>query len=218
LRLAAFGTLSALVACAPAAPEPGVAAPPSSATTGSAPTPTPTPMPRVKKQPAPNSTISVPITDAEPSPAGTEGKTRPERFALDDIDLPVTPVGVADDGMMELPTTAFAVGWYEFGARPADRAGTTVLAGHVDTKAEGLGPLAALRRVDEGTEITVTAVDGTSRRYSVSDVQTIRKARVPLDQIFARDGDETLVVITCGGPYSRSTGYRDNVIVTADPV
>ena len=90
--------------------------------------------------------------------------------------------------MMELPTTAYAVGWYEFGARPADRAGTTVLAGHVDTKAEGLGPLAALRGVDEGSEIAMTAVDGKIRRYRVTDVKVIRKARVPLDQIFARDG------------------------------
>ena len=59
---------------------------------------------------------------------------------------------------------------------------------------------------------------GTSRRYSVTDVEVIRKARVPLDQIFAREGPETLVVITCGNPYSRSTGYRDNVIVTATPL
>ena len=216
MRLAALGALAALAACAPpATPEPGVAAPPSSATPSAARTPTPTP--RAKK-PAPTSTVSVPISDAEPSPAGSERKTRPGRFALGAIDLPVQPVGVADDGMMELPTTAFAVGWYEFGARPADRAGTTVLAGHVDTKAEGLGPLAALRRVDEGTEIAVTAVDGRSRRYAVTDVEVIRKARVPLEQIFAREGDETLVVITCGGPYSRATGYRDNVIVTAVPV
>ncbi len=162
--------------------------------------------------------MSVPISDTEPSPAGAERKTRPDRFALGDIDLPVQPVGVAEDGMMALPTTAFAVGWYEFGARPADRAGTTVLAGHVDTKAEGLGPLAALRRVDEGTQITLTTVAGTSRRYSVTQVKVIRKARVPLEQIFAREGPETLVVITCGGPYSRATGYRDNVIVTAVPV
>jgi LPXTG-site transpeptidase (sortase) family protein len=160
----------------------------------------------------------VPISDTEPSPAGTERQTRPERFALRDIDLPVLPVGVAEDGMMELPTTAYAIGWYEFGARPADRTGTTVLAGHVDTRAEGLGPLSALRRVDKGTEITLTAVGGTSRRYSVTDVELIRKARVPLDQIFAREGPEKLVVITCGGPYSRSTGYRDNVIVTATPL
>ena len=64
----------------------------------------------------------------------------------------------------------------------------------------------------------MTAIDGKTRRYRITDVQVIRKARVPLDQIFARDGDETLVVITCGGPYSRSAGYRDNVIATAKPI
>ena len=158
------------------------------------------------------------MSDTEPSAAGSDRKTRPERFVLGEIDLPVLPVGVADDGMMGLPTTAYAVGWYEFGARPADRAGTTVLAGHVDTRAEGLGPLAALRAVDEGAQIVLTAVDGTSRRYRVTEVEVIRKARVPLEQIFARDGAERLVVITCGGPYYRRTGYRDNVIVTARPV
>ena len=157
------------------------------------------------------------MSDTEPSAAGSDRKTRPERFVLGEIDLPVLPVGVADDGMMGLPTTAYAVGWYEFGARPADRAGITVLAGHVDTKAEGLGPLAALRGVDEGTQIVVTAIDGTSRRYRVTEVTEIRKARVPLEQIFAREGPERLVVITCGGPYSRDTGYRDNIIVKARP-
>jgi sortase (surface protein transpeptidase) len=130
----------------------------------------------------------------------------------------VQPVGVADDGWMELPKTAYAVGWYRFGARPADRTGTTVLAGHVDTKAEGLGPLAALRDIDEGTEIELRSADGKTRRYAVTEVQVLRKTRVPLDRIFAREGDETLVVFTCGGPFSPSTGYRDNVIVTASPV
>ena len=41
---------------------------------------------------------------------------------------------------MELPGTAYAIGWYSFGARPADRSGTTVLAGHVDTRRRGPGP------------------------------------------------------------------------------
>ena len=160
----------------------------------------------------------MPISNTQPSPAGTDRKTRPDRFVLGDVDLPVQPVGVADDGWMELPTTAYAMGWYRFGARPADRAGTTVLAGHVDTKAEGLGPLAALRGVDEGAEIELSTADGTTRRYEVTDVAVIRKARVPLERIFAREGPETLVVITCGGPYRRATGYRDNVVLTAAPV
>jgi sortase (surface protein transpeptidase) len=130
----------------------------------------------------------------------------------------VVPVGVADDGGMELPATVNAIGWYQFGARPADRSGTTVLAGHVDTRKEGLGPLAGLRSVEPGAKIELIAADGTSRRYRVEEVDVIRKARVPLDQIFAREGAETLVVITCGGPYSPRTGYRDNVVVTAWPV
>lgn len=169
------------------------------------------------RTPAPTSTLEVPLSDTDPSVAGSEGGTRPVRFVVGEIDLPVLPVGVADDGMMELPTTAYAVGWYSHGARPADRAGATVLAGHVDTRKEGLGPLAGLRSVNRGAEIELTAADGMSRRYRVSDVQGIRKARVPLEQIFARDGAETLVVITCGGPYDRRTGYRDNVILTARP-
>ena len=178
LRLAALALFPALAACTPL-PEP----PPSVATPLSPPAATPTP---TKRKSA--STIDVPMSDTEPSVAGSDRKTRPERFVLGDIDLPVLPVGVADGGMMGLPTTAYAVGWYEFGARPADRAGTTVLAGHVDTKAEGLGPLAALRGVDQGSQIVVTAIDGTSRRYRVTEVREIRKARVPLEQIFTRDG------------------------------
>ena len=169
------------------------------------------------RTPAPTSTLEVPLSDTEPSVAGSERGTRPERVVVGRIELPVVPVGVADDGMMELPTTAYAIGWYQFGARPADRSGTTVLAGHVDTRAEGLGPLAGLRAVDRGAEIVLTAADGTSRRYHVAEVEVIRKARVPLEQIFAREGVETLVVITCGGPYDRRTGYRDNVILTARP-
>lgn len=213
MRLAALTMLPVLAACAPAEPEPSTARPVTTPAMTSTPTPTAS-----EGKSAPTSTVSVSMSDTEPSAPGADRATRPERFALGDIDLPVQPVGVADDGMMELPTTAYAVGWYSYGARPADQAGTTVLAGHVDTKAEGLGPLAALRGIDEGAEISVTATDGRSRRYAVTGVEIIRKARVPLDQIFARDGDETLVVITCGGPYSRSTGYRDNVIVTATPL
>lgn len=206
-----------LSACAPVETAPQAAAP-ETRPTSAVPTPSPTPTPTKKRRPAPTSTISVPTSDTDPGSVGSDREAEPERFVIGDIDLPVQPMGVGDDGWMALPTTAYAVGWYEYGARPADQAGTTVLAGHVDTKAEGLGPLAALRDVDEGTEIKVTSTDGKPRRYAVTDVETIRKARVQLDQIFARDGEETLVVITCGGPYSRSTGYRDNVIVTAEPL
>jgi LPXTG-site transpeptidase (sortase) family protein len=203
--------LLALTGCAAGASQPAapsLEAVPTSAPSSAAPSPSRSPRP-VK---------TVPITNTQPSAVGSDRASRPGRFVLGSIDLPVVPVGVADDGGMKLPSTAYAIGWYSFGARPADRSGTTVLAGHVDTRKEGLGPLAALRAVDRGAKITLTAADGTARRYRVDEVRAIRKARVPLESIFSREGEERLVVITCGGPYDRSTGYRDNVIVTARPM
>ena len=40
-----------------------------------------------------------------------------------------------------------------------------------------------------------------------------------MDRCFARDGAARLTLITCGGPAGPETGhYRDNVVVTAQPV
>ena len=90
------------------------------------------------------------MVKAKLTAASSERRTRPVRVMVNgvDIDLPVVPVGVNPDDSMEMATSVREVGWYRFGARPADRTGTTVLAGHVDTKREGLGPLVRLRSVD----------------------------------------------------------------------
>ena len=161
----------------------------------------------------------VPVVGTDPSAQAPDRRAGPNRLRVPDagIDLPVVPVGVDGNGLMALSETVNQVGWYEFGARPADRAGSTVLAGHVDTTREGLGPLARLRSVESGSEITVTTARGESRRYRVGSVRKISKARIRLPEVFARDGAERLVVITCGGPFDRRTGYRDNIVVIAEP-
>ncbi|HSU34713.1 MAG TPA: class F sortase [Propionibacteriaceae bacterium] len=178
--------------------------------------PSPTRTPPAARAPA---RPKIPVVTADPSGQPAERRTRPNRLRVPaaGIDLPVIPVGVAEDGLMALPGTVAQVGWYEFGARPADRAGSTVLAGHVDTTREGLGPLARLRTVEPGTEVTVSAEQGGLRRYRVTSVRKIDKARVRLPEIFARDGAERLVLITCGGPFDRRTGYRDNIVLEAKP-
>jgi len=186
------------------------------------PQPSPTAAPSPVRVPVParaSARPKVPVVNADSSAQRSDRGTRPDRLRVPaaGIDLPVVPVGVADDGQMALPETVAQVGWYQFGARPADRTGTTVLAGHVDTIREGLGPLAQLRTVGSGAEITVTAEQGGSRQYRVTSVRKIKKARVGLPEIFARDGAERLVLITCGGPFDRRSGYRDNIVVLAEP-
>jgi LPXTG-site transpeptidase (sortase) family protein len=210
LRTAVLGLLVVLPlgGCAGEAAEPAASPVVQAAPSPPAPTPTASAGPR----PAP-----VPTVRAILRPAA-QAAPAPRRFvAADvDIDLPVVPVGVDEAGSMRLPETVREVAWYEYSARPGGRSGTTVLAAHVDTLADGLGPFARLRELDEGDALAVE-VEGRTRRYVVTGVEKVAKSEVPLDQVFRRDGGHELKVITCGGTFSRRTGYRDNLIVTAVP-
>lgn len=168
--------------------------------------------------PAAAAVPAVPQYRATLPPVATE-LPAPARFSASsiDVDLPVVSTGVAADGRMQLPETNREVAWYPFSSRPGDPAGTTVLAAHVDTRTEGLGPFAQLRRLDRGDRLEVTDARGRPHRYAVVSVDDVKKSELSLDRLFRRDGEPELKVLTCGGPYRRDTGYRDNIVVTATP-
>ena len=131
------------------------------------------------------------------------------------VRMEVLPQGVDRSGAMALPDTAYAVGWYEYGPRPLDGDGATVLAGHVDTAAEGPGPLARLGELREGDRLEVRAGPRTVT-YSVTSVSRVGKAVLDLPAIFSREGAPRLHLITCGGEYLPELGgYQDNVVVAA---
>ena len=132
--------------------------------------------------------------------------------------MPVVPRGVDHTGAMELPATPFTVAWYRFGPRPSDRAGATVLAGHVDTAAEGAGPLAGLDTVREGDLVEVRAGDRVVV-YRTTTVTRVSKALIDLPAVFSRVGRPRLHLVTCGGAYlPERGGYQDNVVLVADRV
>jgi sortase (surface protein transpeptidase) len=129
--------------------------------------------------------------------------------------MPVVSRGVDARGAMAMPASAFTVGWYRFGSRPLDRAGATVLAGHVDTRAEGVGPLAELGAVRAGDLIEVRA-GGRTVNYRTTSVTRIGKALIDLPAVFSRAGAPRLHLVTCGGAYlPEDGGYQDNVVVVA---
>ena len=135
------------------------------------------------------------------------------------IDLPVDPVGVTADGLMEIPEDADRAGWYEFGPAPSDPAGSTVVAAHVDSRLTGIGQFARLRKVPVGSTLSLTTADGSVHTYRVSTVEKIAKDQAPVDQWFDRSGAPRLVLVTCGGAWRRDIGhYADNVVVTAEPL
>ena len=83
--------------------------------------------------------------------------------------MAVDPVGVRDDGEMEIPEDADRAGWYRFGPAPADPAGATVVAAHVDSVQTGIGQFARLRDVAVGAAVTVTTADGGAARVPCRD-------------------------------------------------
>jgi len=135
------------------------------------------------------------------------------------IDMPIEPLGVDADNLMELPVSPFAAAWYRFGPAPASDSGATVIAAHVDSLAEGVGPFSQLRRAEIGASVTVVDAAGVEHEYRVVSVERIDKAEVPLDRVFTREGKPVVVLVTCGGDWNRQAeSYRDNYIVTAEKV
>lgn len=135
------------------------------------------------------------------------------------IDVPVRPVGVDDEGLMEIPTSGQEVGWYRFGPAPGADTGSSVLASHVNTRAEGEGVLARLGDLGPGDTVTVALEDGSTVDYAVTERRTVPKLDLDEAALFDRSGPHRLALVTCGGPWlEERSSYRDNVIVTAVPL
>jgi hypothetical protein len=189
--------LTALTSATPQSPAPSVAAP------------GPTPSVRATARPA------------DPQAVRSAAAPPPTRLRVPDlgVDATVRAVGVQADGAMVIPAAPTRVGWYRYGSAPADPQGHTVIAGHVATLEDGPGALAPLGEAEKGMRVEVVDADGTVHRYEVQGRERISKKRLPTDEIFARDGDPLLVLVTCGGEYIPELGaHRDNIVVTARPV
>jgi LPXTG-site transpeptidase (sortase) family protein len=150
------------------------------------------------------------IVDPRPRPVGLQMQS------IDVSRFPVRPVGLEPDGQMEIPDET-EIGWYQYGAT-AGQAGATVLAAHVAWN-RTQGPFARLGAVGPGEQIEVALDDGSVRRYEVTERAIYGKLELPRERLWRNTGDETLVLITCGGDYNPEIRrYRENIVVYAVPV
>ncbi|BEL05163.1 hypothetical protein Q0Z83_033540 [Actinoplanes sichuanensis] len=167
---------------------------------------------------APPSRPRVPVSAGDlPAPADDA----PVRLAIPALGLTASVDAVGIDratGDFAVPPSVDRVGWYRYGPGATARAGSIVVAGHVDSAAEGEGAFFRLGELDAGDVVTLTGPDGHDRDFTVVARERHRKTAVPLEKYFVRDGAVRLTLITCGGPFDAATRhYRDNVVVTAVP-
>lgn len=135
------------------------------------------------------------------------------------IDTTVRHTGLDSTGALILPDVMQVTQWKD-GAKLDAEKGTTLIAGHVDSATKSRGAMWPLHQIRPDAAIFVTDSDGKRFEFKAAQLTSAYKSALP-DQLFDRDGDHRLAIVTCGGPLVKTpTGYHyeSNVIVYADPV
>jgi len=183
---------------------------------------------------APAGSSSVPVVagptestaSAQPRPVreGTTAASAQDRFVPQSIELPSGENAVVEpeptvNGVLQIPDDIRHVGWWDGSAYAGDPFGATVIAGHVDSRLQGLGFFAQLLLIQVGDLITLRS-DTEALTYRVVSATLISKEALASDgQAFDQHGPHRLVLITCSGQWHPEVrSYDSNLVVVADPV
>ncbi|MCL7426887.1 class F sortase [Streptomyces sp. YS415] len=161
---------------------------------------------------------------AHPDPAGRQPSAAPalppsppERVRIPSIrvDAPLTGLGLTAAGSLDVPPAERKnlAGWYEAGTTPGEQ-GTAIVAGHVDN-ADGPAVFYRLGALRKGSTVEVDRRDGGTAVFTVDSVEVYDAREFPDEKVYGAARRPELRVITCGGGYSRATGYQGNVVVFA---
>lgn len=154
---------------------------------------------------------------ADPRSAPALPPSPPDRIRIRSIgvDAPLTGLRLTAGGALDVPPAERKnlAGWYESGTTPGET-GTAIVAGHVDN-AEGPAVFYDLGALKKGAVIEVDRRDGGVAVFSVDAVEVYDARAFPDAKVYGAARRPELRVITCGGGYSRSTGYQGNVVVFA---
>ena len=94
-----------------------------------------------------------PATPARRAGSVSEAPTHVRLPSGTDVD--VDAVSTTSDGLLDVPDDIRTAGWWRGGSRIGDPFGSTLIAAHIDSRTQGLGPYAELLRVERGARIVV---------------------------------------------------------------
>ncbi|MGV4984748.1 class F sortase [Streptomyces sp. NRAIS4] len=171
-------------------------------------------------------------TPTPPQPAAAEGHPDPGgerltahalvpsvptriRIPAIGVNAPLMGLALTRSGSLDVPPAQNKnlAGWYEAGTIPGET-GTAIVAGHVDN-AEGPAVFYDLGALKRGARIEVDRRDGSVAVFTVDAVEAYAANNFPDAKVYGAASRPELRVITCGGGYSRGSGYQGNVVVFA---
>ncbi|OLZ66554.1 class F sortase [Streptomyces sp. IMTB 2501] len=164
-----------------------------------------------------------PAAEGRPDPGGARlaapalAPSPPTRIRIPAIrvNAPLMGLALTPSGSLDVPPTRNKnlAGWYESGTLPGET-GTAIVAGHVDN-VEGPAVFYSLGALRRDARIEVDRRDGSVAVFTVDAVEVYAARNFPDEKVYGAAARPELRVITCGGGYSKSTGYQGNVVVFA---
>ncbi|MGH2557506.1 MAG: class F sortase [Thermomicrobiales bacterium] len=161
-----------------------------------------------------------------PGPIGLEPDEPPRREGVEpvaiaieraQVDAEVETIEIVD-GVMQDPTGPWVVSWYKETAKLGEL-GNAVMAGHLDYWDVGPAVFYNIGLMEPGDQIQVTGEDGEQYVYEVDWQENYDAANAPIQDIVGPTDEESLTLITCGGPFDYQTGqYLQRTVVRAHRV
>lgn len=128
------------------------------------------------------------------------------------VDAQVETIEIVD-GVMQNPTGPWVVSWYKETARLGE-VGNAVMAGHLDYWDVGPAVFYNISQLTKGDTIEVFGDDGEVYTYVVDWLRNYDTANAPIQDIVGPTEDESLTLITCGGPFDYVNGvYLQRTVV-----
>lgn len=130
----------------------------------------------------------------------------------------VHPVSTRRDGRLDVPQDPGAAGWWRGSSRVGDPSGSTLLAAHIDSPRQRLGPFAELYDARPGLRLVLRSA-GLRQDFRVRSVRLIRRESLAAHpDLYSPTGTRQLVLVTCAPPYDPAHGgYRNLVVLVARP-
>ncbi|MCW2758028.1 MAG: peptidase sortase [Nocardioidaceae bacterium] len=165
---------------------------------------------------------TTPLTVTEAVPAREVGAVRPEPPAdlrlPDGTVVPVRPAATRADGILDVPEDIRTAGWWPGGSRIGDPLGSTLVAAHIDSTTQGLGPYAVLLGARANQQVVVRT-SSLVQTFRIVSLRLVPQGSLADDAwIYSPSGKRRLVLVTCAPPYDRAHGgYQNLAVVTAIP-
>lgn len=122
------------------------------------------------------------------------------------------------DGVMQDPTGPWVISWYKESPK-LGQVGNILMAGHLDYWDVGPAVLYNINNLNQGDTISITGEDGKVYTYEIDWRENFATANAPLDKIVGPTDNESLTIITCGGPFDYANGvYLERTVVRAHRV